>query len=133
MFVFWGSPCIFYGNSHYLCLLHVYDNPYTGSAVQPVVWLPNISLDSGQGGESVVTSDDNVSVVTVERHPQVTSQPERHHVTSRKTPRTPARVPVPGAGNRYGRKLTPHKPSYDNSNGDCSICESHLPLSNSFV
>ena len=37
-----------------------------GSPVtRKTVWLPNISLDSGQG-ESAVTSDDNISVVTVE-------------------------------------------------------------------
>ena len=33
--------------------------------IRKTVWLPNISLDSGQG-ESAVTSDDNISVVTVE-------------------------------------------------------------------
>ncbi|KAL8570533.1 hypothetical protein ACOMHN_008890 [Nucella lapillus] len=38
--------------------------------VRKTMWLPNISLDSGQG-HSNVTSDDNCSVVTVERHSAV--------------------------------------------------------------
>lgn len=36
--------------------------------IRKTVWLPNISVDSGHG--DTITSDDNCSVVTIERVPQ---------------------------------------------------------------